>query len=195
MMELHLVRHGRTFANEKWLYCGQTDVPLTESGKAELITLKNQGIYPPPADMFFTSGLCRAEQTVDAIYGSVLRTPIPDIAEYNFGVFEMKSHEELKERENYQAWITDETGTVPCPGGESKVQFNKRILGGYSHILNSALHSGCNSVFVLSHGGTIACIMEFLRPKIKNIYEWLPQSGRGYSLSYISGQLSVYKPI
>ena len=195
MMELYLVRHGSTFANEKRLYCGRTDLPLSDSGKAELISLKNQGIYPPPADMFFSSGLCRTEQTVDTIYGSVSRTTIPDIAEYNFGIFEMKSHEELKERLDYQAWISDETGSVPCPDGESKVQFNKRILEGYSRIISGALSSGCNSAFVSCHGGTIICIMEFLQPKIKNIYEWQPQSGHGYSLSYVSGQFSIYKPI
>ena len=32
MSELYLIRHGRTEANEKWLYCGSTDLFLSEKG-------------------------------------------------------------------------------------------------------------------------------------------------------------------
>lgn len=36
-MKLILIRHGKTEANEKHLYCGSTDVSLSESGIKELI--------------------------------------------------------------------------------------------------------------------------------------------------------------
>ena len=192
MMEIHLIRHGKTLANEKKLYCGKTDLPLSEIGKEELISLINQGIYPPPADMFFTSGLLRADQTLDVIYGNVGRITVPDIAEYHFGLFDMKSYEELKEQDDYQAWITDETGVVSCPGGESKIQFEKRIIEGYTCILDKLLQAGSNSAFVSCHGGTITCIMEYLMPGQKNFYEWQPQPGRGYTLYYVSEQFQGY---
>ena len=134
----------------------------------------------------------RAGQTVDILYGNVGRTAVPGIAEYDFGLFEMKSYDELKEREDYQAWITDETGAVCCPGGESKKQFEKRVVEGYARILDEVLRSGCASAFVSCHGGTIACIMEFLQPNTKHFYEWQPQSGRGYSLIYVSERFHKY---
>ena len=35
-MSIYLIRHGRTEANEKWLYCGSTDLSLSEKGRKEL---------------------------------------------------------------------------------------------------------------------------------------------------------------
>ena len=195
MMDVHLIRHGKTKANEQKLYYGQTDIPLLETGIEELVSLKNQGIYPPPAAMFFTSGLLRTEQTIDILYGNVARIAVPGMAEYHFGLFEMKSYEELKEREDYQAWITDETGVVSCPGGESKKQFKRRIIEGYAYVLSKILQTGSNSAFVSCHGGTICCIMEFLMPGQKNFYEWQPQPARGYTLTYISEWFQGYVKI
>ena len=194
-MEIHLVRHGKTKANEQKLYCGKTDLPLSETGRQEIILLKNQGIYPLSSDVFFTSGLLRAEQTLDILYGDVSRVAVSDIAEYNFGLFEMKSYEELKERDDYQAWITDETGDFSCPGGESKMQFKKRVIKGYNCILDTVLQEASNSAFVLCHGGTITCIMEHLMPGQKNFYMWQPQQGRGYTLRYIKERFQEYAEI
>lgn len=35
-MTIYLIRHGKTEANEKRLYCGITDLPLSEAGRDEL---------------------------------------------------------------------------------------------------------------------------------------------------------------
>jgi len=43
-MKLILIRHGKTEANEKHLYCGSTDIPLSDGGKAELI--EKNGVSP-----------------------------------------------------------------------------------------------------------------------------------------------------
>jgi len=199
-MRVHMIRHGKTIANEKRLYCGQTDLPLSENGIEEIAFLKSQGVYPPNADIFFTSGLIRCEQTLDIIYGKTKtdRKIIPDTAEFKFGAFEMKSYEELREQADYQAWITDETGDYQCPGGESRNQFERRVIGGFNRILNEVRKiSGDCSAFVVCHGGTVACIMEYLYPKTQNFYEWQPKPGRGYTLicDVVSGELHTYNKI
>jgi len=180
-MQIHLVRHGKTSANEKRLYCGQTDLPLSENGFSEITLLTKQGVYPR-ADIFFTSGLLRAEQTLQLIYGEINRITDPRISEFNFGLFEMKSYDELKDRADYQAWITDETGGVQCPRGESKRQFETRVLAGYNALVEETRNSKKVSAFVVCHGGVIACIMEYLHPGTRNFYERQPQPGRGYTL-------------
>lgn len=195
MMEIHLIRHGRTVANEKSLYCGHTDLPLSENGAQEIALLKSRGIYPPPAGIFFTSGLIRAGQTVNLIYGKVGKAVISDIAEYNFGLFEMKSYGELKAREDYKAWTSDKTGDIACPSGESKNQFERRVALGFAGILRKVSGAGCGSAFVVCHGGVIACIMESLIPDTKNFYEWQPEPGRGYTLIYDSEMFLGYKNI
>ena len=35
-MIIYLIRHGKTRANEKHLYCGSTDLSLSDAGKEEL---------------------------------------------------------------------------------------------------------------------------------------------------------------
>ena len=239
-MTIHILRHGKTLANEKKLYCGHTDLPLSENGIAELVALKNQDIYPPAADIFFTSGFARTYQTIDILYpqagnksaaqpvvgansvrpvhihactaailegtageqSSPLRcTPLPQtiivpaLSEYNFGQFEMKSYEDLKHQADYQAWITDETGDVLCPGGESKNQVRKRVLEGYAQVIDTMQQAGHSSVIVVCHGGTIVFVMEHLFPNTKNFYEWQPQPGRGYSIFCSGEEPATYKPI
>ena len=190
-MEIHLIRHGQTLANEKRLYCGQTDLPLSESGAKEIAALKTQGIYPN-AELFFTSGLLRTDQTLDIIHSGAKREAVPDIAEFKFGAFEQKSYEQLKEGQDYQAWITDESGDFQCPGGESKNQFKKRVIEGFEYIADKSRQ---HKAIVVCHGGTIAVIMEYLYPNAQNFYEWQPKPGRGYTLIYVSGRLHRYKKI
>ena len=177
MRRLYLIRHGKTEANEKRLYCGQTDLPLSEAGRKEIEGLVSEGIYPEISDMrFFTSGLRRTDETLTLIYGPVPRTPLPELAEYRFGEFEMQSYEDLKERAEYQSWIMDETEKIACPGGESREQFKERVIAGFKSIANK------KNALVLCHGGVITCIMEYLYPGEKNFYEWQPATGRGYVL-------------
>ena len=192
-MEIHLIRHGKTEANEKRLYCGQIDLPLSQNGAQEIALFKSRGIYPSSADLFFSSGLLRSEQTIDIIYGKVSRIALPDIAEYHFGEYEMYSHDELNARDDYRLWAADKTGAVPCPGGESRKQFEKRVLQGYRCILNEAVLAGSDSVFVSCHGGSIVYIMEYLQPGIKKFYEWQPAPGRGYTLVFGDGQLREFR--
>jgi len=194
-MQIYLVRHGKTLANEQKLYCGQTDVPLAESGMKELITYKNQGIYPASAGLFFTSGMMRAEQTIEIIYGKVERTRVPALAEYNFGLFEMKSHDELKDTEGYQRWLIDEAGDPACPGGESKNQFKLRVVEGYAGVLSKVRQAESDTAFIVCHGGTITRIMEHLQPNTHDFYGWQPQPGRGYTLVYDDEQFHEYKTI
>jgi len=192
-MDIYLVRHGKTTATEKELYCGRTDLPLSPGGAAEITALKRCGTYPLSADLFFTSGMMRTEQTVDIIYGNVPRKAVPNIAEYDFGSFEMLSHEELKERDDYQSWLTDKSNGVPCPGGESKKQFGERAIAGFRRIINDLDSAGSFSAFVACHGGAIACIMTYLKPNTQGFYEWLPAPGHGYMLTLANGLLQQYK--
>jgi len=192
-MEIHIIRHGQTAANEQGLYCGATDLPLSGKGIAELLDLRKQGIYPKHVSLYFSSGLMRTEQTLDLLYGSVQRTALPKFAEFNFGDFEMKSHEALKEQLDYQAWITDVAGIFSCPGGENRQEFTRRIAEGYELLTKNAQHG--NDLLVVCHGGVIACIMEQLFPNTCDFYTWQPKPGRGYTLVFASGRLQLYKSI
>ena len=179
-MKIHIIRHGSTFANEKKLYCGQTDLSLSRKGIDEINQYKKRGIYPKAPDLFFVSNLIRTKETLSLIYGSVEGVSLPQFAEFNFGRFEMRSYGELKGQLDYQGWAYDETGLIPCPDGESKAQFTKRVLEGFEELKKRAI--GANEIFVVSHGGVIVSIMEHLFSDAFHFYQWLPKTGRGYTL-------------
>jgi len=192
-MKIHIIRHGSTVANEKKLYCGLTDLPLSKKGRSEIHHYKGMGIYPDAPDLFFVSDLVRTRETLNLIYGSVEAVSLPELAEFNFGKFEMKSHEELKEQSDYQGWAYDNMGLTSCPGGECKQQFTRRVLEGFETLIERAKET--NEIFVVSHGGVIVCIMEHLFPNVHHFYEWLPQTGRGYTLDYNVNKCFEYKKI
>ncbi|HOJ79335.1 MAG TPA: histidine phosphatase family protein [Clostridiales bacterium] len=191
---IHIIRHGRTFANTNGLYCGSTDVSLSETGIREILEYKEKGIYPE-AELFITSGLKRTAETLRLIYGDVDYITVAGLREYNFGEFEMHSHYELEHRNEYQAWITDEAGDVCCPCGESRIGFCKRVEQGINDVLDEMERRRAGSAAVICHGGVIMAIMHILFPGERNYYEWQPDNGLGYTLQYSDGNFSGYRSI
>ena len=130
---IYLLRHGRTEANRRRLYCGSTDLPLSPEGAAELRRLAERGGYPPIAGLrVITSGLRRTAETLLAIYGPVPFAPEPGFREMDFGDFEGKSYELLRDDPAYQAWITGENEQNRCPHGESGADMTRRPGKGWS---------------------------------------------------------------
>jgi len=191
MMKIYLIRHGYTHANEKKLYAGATDLPLSQAGVRALKELRAQGIYPGEADLYFTSGLLRTEQTLELICGPVQATALPSLAEYNFGQFEMHSYERLKEREDYTAWVADQTDLLSCPGGENRQQFYTRVQKGLAQLFENS--RGKHSVLAVLHGGVIARIMQILLPGVREFYMWQPMPGRGFVLEYKNGEVADFE--
>ncbi|MBR6025484.1 MAG: histidine phosphatase family protein, partial [Firmicutes bacterium] len=114
-MKLVMIRHGLTDALEKHQYYGAVDIPLNEKGREELMRFRRDGVYPDLSGCtVYTSGMIRTEQTLELIMGKVDHTVEPRFREMNFGDFELKSYEDLKDRDDYQHWLTD-VGRIPCP--------------------------------------------------------------------------------
>ena len=125
--EITLIRHGLTEGNLKHWYYGASDIPLDFTGIDGIADLAGNGIYPDGENAaFYTSGLQRTEQTLFLIYGEVPHHNIDALKEMNFGAFEKKTYEELKELPYYQKWITDESGLTVPKGGECVADFRKR---------------------------------------------------------------------
>lgn len=171
-MTIYLIRHGKTEANEKHLYCGSTDLPLSEAGRAELGELS----CPIENVRFITSGMKRTKETLRILFGDVPFESDPRFREVDFGIFEMHSYEELKDTPDYQVWLTGDNDANVSPNGESGEQMRERVLEAFSEIHEDAC--------IVTHGGVIAAIMEHLFPEEgKNRYQWQPGNGRGYAVS------------
>ena len=172
--EIFLFRHGKTEANEKHLYCGKSDLPLSKKGEAELrakVRAANSlnaqtassgiSIYPDISHCkIFTSGLKRTSQSLGILYPEIESSlkraqspaensantsknesfsPIwdgtafieePSFQEIDFGDFEMKSYEELKDNPEYQKWLEGEAERFEREKTEKsreETRFSKRL--------------------------------------------------------------------
>ena len=171
-MTIYLIRHGKTEANERRLYCGSTDLSLSESGKAELQDIH----YDIQNVRFLTSGMKRANETIELLFPGIAYESDSRFREVDFGAFEMKSYAELKDDPDYQAWITGDNERNVPPCGESGAQMTRRVLSAFSEMKEDTC--------LVTHGGVIAAIMASLYPEEgKHRYQWQPQNGHGYCLT------------
>lgn len=177
--QLLLLRHGRTKANEEHLYCGSTDWPLSEEGRKCL--MQKRGVYGTDWESFYTSGLIRTKETLEILFGEQRAAKEePDLREMDFGAFEGKFYEMLKDDPAYQDWISGDNERNTCPGGESGEQMKERVLSALDRILH---RNPAKRIVIVTHGGPIAAIMQQLFPeKNLNRYEWKPECGEGYLL-------------
>ena len=192
MSTMYLIRHGITEGNQRRLYYGKTDLPLIEEGKRAIRERAEAGIYPAAEGLsFVTSGLLRTKETLFEIYGTVSHIADERLNEIDFGDFEMKSYEELKDREDYQKWIFGDTWANVCPNGESGAQMDSRAfpaLKGYAD----------KDVFIVCHGGIISSWMQSLFPddnEHRNFYEWTPKPCEGYVITFENGKAKNYQKV
>jgi len=180
-IKLYLIRHGKTYCNENQLYCGKSDVDLSENGTRELRENAKK-IKIPKCDFYFTSGARRANQTLEILCLEKKYSILSKFFEYNFGDFELKSHEDIKSKKEYIDWISDEKEIIKCPNGESKSEFRKRIKEGFTELIEYFMKENIKTALGVTHGGTIGMILEMLYDDKKKFYEWQPKNGEGYEL-------------
>ena len=171
-----LLRHGVTEANRLHRYCGSTDLPLDEAALADFRA--NRPVYPSAEGFrILTSGMLRTEQTLRELYGEVPHEAVPAFREIDFGAFENRSYEELKDDPAYRAWLTGNNEENVCPGGESGAQMTARVLAAWEALEEDVL--------LVPHGGVIAAIMAHLFPGAgKSRYQWQPRPFHGYLLTF-----------
>ena len=180
MSRLYLIRHGNTEANLQHRYCGSTDLPLSQPGREALEKLQ----YDVGPVRFLTSGMLRTEQTLHALYGDVPYTVLPGLREMDFGDFEMKSYQQLKDTPAYQAWIADVEHN-PCPNGESAPQ----VLARNRAAMDRVLAAGEDAVCVIHGGVTAGLMMTWFGG---GRYDYSVKPGTGFTVTFENGRPVSY---
>ncbi|MEG1482295.1 histidine phosphatase family protein [Clostridium sp.] len=180
-LNLYLIRHGKTYCNERRLYCGKSDISLSSLGIEELNKKKTSTKYPK-CKLNFTSGAKRANETFEILYGSLHYEVRKGFFEYDFGDFELKCYEDLKEDKRYIDWIMDKSLKVECPNGESKIQFRNRIKKALKELIVFLKEENEEEALVVCHGGTIGILLELFCDDKKDFYMHQPSCGGGYKL-------------
>lgn len=191
MKTLTMIRHSLTEGNERRLYYGKTDLPLSGSGRELCVSLR--GSFDLPENIrFATSGMLRAEETLELIFGKVEHIQLHGLREMEMGVFEMKSYDQLKDTEAFQNWLSDASGSYHIPDGESNLEFFQRTLS----CVKSLLESETEHLFVACHGGVIASIMfQFFPKEMKSFYDWIPHACQGYAITFDGKRAVEWKKI
>lgn len=177
--KLHLIRHGMTEGNVSGQYIGLTDLPVTTNGIIELKKLKADGIYPK-CGLVFSSPLIRATETAKIIYPDADIIVNENFREIDFGEFEGKTPNDLKDNEDYAKWVGGELSAAP--GGESTLQFATRLCTGINEVVRRMMSEEVYSSAIVMHGGAIMTLLSVAAVPRMKMTEWACGNGRGYTI-------------
>lgn len=109
-MNILLVRHGETSWNREGRYQGRTDIPLSETGQAQVAALGKR-LAATPIKLAYASPLSRAKNTAEAILAGRSATPLwldAGLLEISHGEWEGKlaSDVEISHAEMFGVWRT-----------------------------------------------------------------------------------------
>lgn len=180
-MTVELIRHGETALQREHRYQGRLDVPLSPEGKRALqpATVCPKRVY--------VSSLLRAKETVALLFPGAKQVVVPGLEEMDFGRFEGKNYRELSDDPAYQCWV-DGLCLGPCPGGESKEGFCRRVCDAFVSLLESARQRAEDSVTIVAHGGTQMAVMEAFALPRRDYFDWHLDSGQGYRTEVTWGE-------
>ena len=178
-----LLRHGITPGNEKRRYIGcRTDEDLSKEGIDAVENAKERIKALAGEDaVIISSPMTRARHTAKIIFDDRNISVIDDLKEMDFGIFEGKNYEELKDNDAYQSWI-DSGCSEMIPGGECREEFGKRSYIGFMEAVNATKKDG--SCFIICHGGNIMAVMSKLTGK--EYYDFMVGNIQGYKVDLVT---------
>ena len=180
-MEVIFIRHLPTPGNEKRQYIGRTDEPLSD--RAVTIFRKQQegsdAVLYPDIQCLTASPMERCVRTAELIWPGVPVGTEPLLRECDFGRFEGKTYEGLKDEPAYIRWL-ESGGMSPFPEGESREAFRDRCEAGARKWIRRWMEEGVNRAAFVVHGGTIMAVLSRMAEGEHSFYDWQTENGRGY---------------
>ncbi|QAA34834.1 alpha-ribazole phosphatase [Clostridium manihotivorum] len=164
LMKLIFIRHGETEANNKGIYQGTCDYPLSNNGIIQNINLKSK-LGQMNINKVYYSSLKRAKVTADMVFDfskeDIKFLEEPAFNEIDFGKWEGKDYRyiDLNYHDEFQNFIKDYR-TFMFPEGESFKAFYSRVSLGIEKIISES--KGEEIVAVVAHGGTIRAAICYL---------------------------------
>lgn len=154
---ISIIRHGMTEANEKGIYIGNTDMPLSPKGQAELAAKLDEFDYPS-VHRVYSSPLKRCTETAEILFPDTELVIAEGMRELDFGEFEGKSVDELISRDDYKAWLGGGRDSRP-PDGESLDEMTARTFSALHNIITDMMETGLTHCALITHGGIISNLL------------------------------------
>lgn len=177
-LTLTIFRHGLTLENEKRQYLGWTDAPLSEEGLKETQAIAQllAGWQP---DLLVSSDLVRCQETTKLLFANQPFSTSTAFREMNFGEFEGKTYQQLKNQPKYQLWLADMFRTH-VPGGESFGDFSRRVDEGMRDLANNGLEK--RDLVLVTHGGVMRLLLSQYVQTNRTFFDWDIPNSYGYQL-------------
>lgn len=176
-----IVRHGYSLGNKLQTLSGQSNVPLMEQGRQELLKYREKYDYPK-TDLNYSSDLSRAVSTFETLYDgrSKLDGVFPQLREINFGNWENKVYKNGVFEEYFSNWIKDNILST----GESFDDIKTRMLGFFKTTLLEMQVNNLKSATLVSHMIAIRCLLVGLNCfDKKDFFNIKTPNGQGYKLT------------
>ncbi len=103
------------------------------------------------------------------------------MAECDFGDWENKTAEELKDDPKFSEWMAKGQNAAP-PNGESSAVFMHRVCVGFETLVKNMMFTGTNSAVLVTHGGVIMTILAAYGLPRAKLTDWMCDPGYGYSI-------------
>ena len=186
---IFLIRHGLTPGNKERRYIGlHTDEALSAEGRAQAEAIREQlaSQLSGAPDRITASAMKRTVETATILFDGASVQKFAELREMDFGMFEGKTNEELRDDPRYRACI-ESGGTMEIPGGEKREDFFRRSFSGFLKALGE--QDVEETVAVVCHGGTIMAVMQQLLGG--DYYDYMVENLCGYRLVLETGDEGI----
>ena len=177
-LELYLIRHWKTKGNLEKRYIGTTDEPILSGSERDLWEKRLHRILPD-VSCVAVSPMKRCRESAELLFPGKKQEVCDAFRECDFGQFENRNYEELKNRPEYQRWI-DSGGMEAFPGGESRERFAGRCVEGFVQKVTELQERKIERAAFVVHGGTTMAILEWLDHKQRPFYQWQAENGAAF---------------
>lgn len=185
--KIFLIRHGQTEGNARKQYCGLLDMELNAQGCLQVEKLSRR-LEKETIHRIYASDRKRAVQSARIIFKGRRINKVSELKEINFGIFEGKSHQEIRESnaDIYEKWLNDPYNTL-VPEGESLMDFQARVTRALEKII---LANSNKTTAVVCHGGTISIILSMISGE-KNFWKLIPGSASLNIIEYVNSKAKI----
>lgn len=168
-----LFRHGLTEENKRKAYLGWNDSPLCVEKKP----------IDRNYESFFSSDLQRCRMTAKQLFPNRECILLENLREMNFGIWEGKTYDDLKDDLFYQRWLSNPFDNSPT-GGESFQKFSMRVRAGWKEIVQEIFAGKLKRCAVITHGGVIRYLLTEFAPEKKDFWNWHVSHDLGFEMIF-----------
>jgi len=198
MLTIYLLRHGETdFNAQNNCYCGRTDIPVNEKGRAQAEAVRRQlegvtftGVYSSP--------LLRAYETAQIVSGREV-TKDNRLIEVDFGLWEGKTREQFIEEHpgSWEKWNADPSANRAGVNGETGQEIVARVDAFFEELLGThregtflvVAHNGVNRLFMAHKLGMPLTNYRRIVQQNSSVTRFTLSNDEGFTLELLNAKL------